>query len=96
MYCVEMKEVHQRTMFSRVHMNFDLTRYCNDLEEVNENIRALQKDLENSNIIQTRTWREDKLVARRIEYKRPGQSCGHQVRTIVVRKYNKPKCDELI
>lgn len=97
MYCVEMKEVHQKTMFSRVYVNFNLTRYCKDIEEVNENIKALQEDLKSANIIQVKTWKEKKLIARRIEYQRPGQGCGHQVRTIVIRNYNKPKRnDELI
>lgn len=95
MYCVEMKETHQRNMMSKVRVNFDMTRYFNDIQEVHENIESLQKGLEKMDIIQVKTWREQNLVARRIEYSRPNQ-IGHQVRTIVVRKYNPPKKAELI
>ena len=95
MYCIEVKETYQKTINSKVYINFDLSRYYNDIEEVQENINSLQNELERMNIVQTRTFRESDKIAQRVEYHRPGH-CGTLVRTTVVRKYNPPKSIELI
>ena len=96
MFSVTVKETYQKNISSPVRVNFDVIRYLSNLEEVSDNIKSIEKELDSKMIIiQKRTRKMSKGIIREIEFTRP-KGIGTLIQTITVTKYNPPKEVSLI
>lgn len=89
-FSVTVRETYQRTFQSPVRVNYDVIRYLSSIEEVNNNIQEIERDLNNMNVIQKKTRVFNKGFMREIVFSRPNK-IGTLIKTITVTKYNPPR-----
>ena len=55
MYSLSIKETYQRGMSTRIKNNGEVSAMCRSLEELNDKIKSLNKDLDKMNVMDVET-----------------------------------------
>ena len=93
-YDMTVEETFQRRITTRKYLNGIWTRVCFDIEEVNDEIQSMIKQLEyGHDILDISSEQRGNTVVVNVEYARPGK-LGRLHRNIVVKKHSECRVNQ--